>query len=195
MWAWMVVSLLAFSGIAVRAEDQVEDRTSLASQYRSLTLEQLSTPTEWVHQTLGAIIPIKIRLRNLRPTRPLPILIETELTNPAATIIEFYDRLLAERGSTITVGLQTFPVYCVWTQGQDNREVRTRHEFLFRKIIYVVDDPTCVGPVNPNFPHDGGRRTRWSTYLQIENWGRGQLRPQSAKWVAHDVEHSLQRIR
>ena len=83
----------------------------------------------------------------------------------------FWDKVFLQDGSTLTINGMEIPLTCVFISGQDNRfsqkETPLIPDFVL-KIYLVANDFTCVGPINPGWPDNGGKKETWDTYLYYE---------------------------
>ena len=83
----------------------------------------------------------------------------------------FFDRLLFKDGSFLTIGDETFPLTCLFVEGEDNRFSGKKTPLipdLLLKIYIVANDFSCTGPINPGWPWNGMRKENWDTFLYYE---------------------------
>jgi hypothetical protein len=92
-------------------------------------------------------------------------------SNPNKFYRTFYDRIFLKDGSKINVGDDFLPLTCIFIKGQDNRYSGNTSP-LFPKIVLkvylVANDFSCIGPINPGYPDNGGKEETWDTYLNFE---------------------------
>lgn len=82
----------------------------------------------------------------------------------------FYDRIFLQNGSKIQIGEDFVPLTCVFIKGQDNRYSGNTSPLFPRivlKVYLVANDFSCIGPINPGYPDNGGREETWDTYLNF----------------------------
>jgi hypothetical protein len=82
----------------------------------------------------------------------------------------FWDKFFLQDGSYLEVGNEKVPITCIFVNGQDNRFSKDSPlipDFLI-KVYVVANDFTCVGPINPGWPGNGGIKESWETYVYFE---------------------------
>lgn len=83
----------------------------------------------------------------------------------------FWEKIFLKEGSYMTVAGEQIPLTCIHVAGQDNRFSGNSNpmfpEFIL-KIIFVANDWTCQGPINPGWPQNGGKEQAWETYIHYE---------------------------
>ena len=82
----------------------------------------------------------------------------------------FWDRIAVKDGSVLKLGDEEIPVTCIYISGQDNRYSKTSTLFpdYVIRVYIVANDFSCVGPINPGWPQNGGKKEMWDTYLYYE---------------------------
>lgn len=83
----------------------------------------------------------------------------------------FWDRILLKDGSTLFINGEELPLTCIWISAQDNRYSGSNDprvpQFVMR-VYLIANDFSCTGPLNPNWPSDGGKKEMWDTYVHFE---------------------------
>lgn len=82
----------------------------------------------------------------------------------------FYDRIFLKDGSKIQIGDDFVPLTCIFIKGQDNRYSGNTSPLFPKfvlKVYLVANDYSCIGPINPGYPDNGGREETWDTYLSF----------------------------
>ncbi len=83
----------------------------------------------------------------------------------------FFDKIFLKEGSYMAVAGEQIPLTCIHVEGQDNRfsgNPDPRFPQLILKIIFVANDWTCQGPINPGWPETGGKEQAWETNIHYE---------------------------
>lgn len=84
----------------------------------------------------------------------------------------FWDRIFLKDGSRVVINGEEIPLTCVFVSGQDNRYVGNDRDPRFpefiMKVYLVANDYSCVGPLNPGWPGNGGKKEMWDTYVYYE---------------------------
>jgi len=86
-------------------------------------------------------------------------------------IRNFWEKIFLKEGSYINVAGEQIPLTCIHVQGQDNRFSGKSGPLIpdfILKIIFVANDWTCQGPLNPGWPSNGGKKEAWETYVHYE---------------------------
>lgn len=101
-----------------------------------------------------------------------PIINDTVLiNNPAKFYRSFWDRIFLKDGSRIILNGEEIPLTCVFISGQDNRfsgNTDPRFPQFIMRVYLVANDFSCVGPINPGWPSNGGKEETWDTYIYYE---------------------------
>ncbi len=82
----------------------------------------------------------------------------------------FWDKIFFQDGSYLLLGGEKVPLTCIYVNGQDNRfskDTPLIPDFVL-KVYLVANDFTCMGPINPGWPSNGGRKEMWDTYFYFE---------------------------
>lgn len=80
----------------------------------------------------------------------------------------FWDKIFLKEGSYLEVGGEQIPLTCIHVSAQDNRFSGKSGPLIpdfILKIIFVANDWTCQGPINPGWPSNGGKKEAWETNL------------------------------
>lgn len=104
-----------------------------------------------------------------------PIVSDYPIASPSDSsqkfLRNFWDKIFLKEGSYINVGGEQIPLTCIHAAGQDNR-MSGKNGPLFPdfivKFIFVANDWSCNGPLNPGWPANGGKKEAWETYLHYE---------------------------
>ncbi len=89
--------------------------------------------------------------------------------HPGKFYRNFWDRIFLKDGSRVILNGQEIPLTCIFVQGQDNRWAFHRDPLfpeIIMKITLVANDFQCLGPLNPNWPRNGGRKENWETVVR-----------------------------
>lgn len=96
----------------------------------------------------------------------------------------FWDRIWLKDTSYLELSGQKIPLTCIFVSGQDNRDSGSDSPLfpkILMKIYFVANDYSCVGPINPNWPSNGGKKEAWDTYLYYEVRDPTVMMPVEAK--------------
>lgn len=91
-----------------------------------------------------------------------------DMDHPEWFFRSFWDRIMLKDGSHIVLNGEEIPLTCIVVSGQDNRWAGGQDPRLPQfviKITFVANDFSCVGPLNPGWPSNGGKKEAWDTYL------------------------------
>ena len=102
----------------------------------------------------------------------------------------FWDKVFTHDDSYIEVGGEKIPLTCIFVSGQDNRFAKDGPlipDFVL-KIYLVANDYTCVGPINPAWPNNNGKKETWDTYISYEIKDPTIMLPVEAKIRFRGVE-------
>lgn len=108
------------------------------------------------------------------PKWDAPIVSDYPISSPGEGkkfIRSFWDKVFLKEGSYINVGGEQIPLTCIHVAGQDNRQSGKTGPLLpdfIIKYMFVANDWTCNGPLNPGWPGNGGKKEAWETYLHYE---------------------------
>lgn len=83
----------------------------------------------------------------------------------------FWEKIFLKEGSYMNVGGEQIPLTCIHVAGQDNRFSGKSGPLIpdyILKIIFVANDWTCQGPLNPGWPGNGGKKEAWETYIHYD---------------------------
>lgn len=82
----------------------------------------------------------------------------------------FWDKIFVNDYSYLDIHGEHLPVTCISVEGQDNRLIKDSPLFpdYILKIYVVVNDFACMGPINPGWPENGGKKETWETYVYYE---------------------------
>jgi hypothetical protein len=86
-------------------------------------------------------------------------------------IRNFWDKIMLQDGSVLKIAGDEIPLTCIFINGHDNRYSKKDTPLIpdfFIKVYLVANDYTCTGPINPNWPKDGGKKETWDTYVYYE---------------------------
>jgi hypothetical protein len=141
--------------------------------YRDLTLKIRPAATFKVPMPTGDM-SFNYEMELAQPIYPQPLISDMHWGDPKEKHFSrnFFDRIWTKENSFLQIGADKLPITCVFVNGQDNRfsgtaPTPTRPQLIMR-IYLVVNDYTCVGPLNPGFPQNGGKPQTWDTYVYYE---------------------------
>ena len=83
----------------------------------------------------------------------------------------FWDRIFLKDGSKVLINGEEIPLTCIYVSGQDNRyagNIDPRLPEFIMRVYLVANDYSCVGPINPGWPGNGGKKEMWDTYVYYE---------------------------
>lgn len=148
-----------------------ENRGSEPGFYRELT-HRLSTVGSFTINMVGAKQHIHFKYSLAKPIYAEPIVSDARLgLEPRYFFRAFWDRIFLAEGSYLEMDGERLPLTCIFINGQDNRYANIsdpRIPQVLMRIYLVTKDKTCVGPMNPNYPHDGTIPETWDNYLYYE---------------------------
>ncbi len=107
------------------------------------------------------------------PLWTVPMMHDLPLASDGTTKIyrSVWDRMWLGADSQLIIGEEHLPLTCVFVSMQDNRGAGTNSPLFpeyVAKIYLVANDISCVGPINPGYPSNGGKKETWDTYLYYE---------------------------
>lgn len=139
--------------------------------YRELTLN-IRNSAEFQVPMIGSDQSYSYQLEFADPVYKEPIMGDTTFGNdPSKFYRSFWDRIMLKDGSFALINGEEIPLTCVFVSGQDNRfsgNTDPRFPEFIMKVYLVANDYSCVGPINPGFPANGGKLEAWDTYLYFE---------------------------
>lgn len=163
--------LMLFTHSAFSSDD-VQLKNDL-DYYRALTLSVRESATFKIALPNGEDTVFSYNLEFADPVYQMPIWgnLVLDPNSPNKFYRTFYDRIFLKDGSKINVGDDFLPLTCIFIKGQDNRYSGNTSP-LFPKIVLkvylVANDFSCIGPINPGYPDNGGKEETWDTYLNFE---------------------------
>lgn len=93
------------------------------------------------------------------------------IDQPDKFMRSFWDRIFLKDGSKVVINGEEIPLTCIFVSGQDNRYAGEPNplipQFIMR-VYLVANDFSCVGPINPGWPDNGGKKETWDTYVYYE---------------------------
>jgi hypothetical protein len=106
------------------------------------------------------------------PVFPDPVISDLpRMDQPDKYFRIFWDRIFLKDGSRLLLNGEEIPLTCVFISGQDNRQAGNldpRFPEFVLKVYLVANDFSCVGPMNPGWPGNGGKKETWDTYAYYE---------------------------
>ncbi len=161
------ISISAFANQPTAAEKKF---------YRDLVLRIRSQAEFKVPMPANGDMHFDYKMEFDQPKWPEPIIGEFPLTDssmkPTGKFYRvFFDKIFLKEGSYMTVAGEQIPLTCIHVEGQDNRfsgNPDPRFPQLILKIIFVANDWTCQGPINPGWPESGGKEQAWDTNIHYE---------------------------
>lgn len=149
------------------ATPSVED----VKYYRDLTLNVRPTATFKVPM-IGSEQIFSYNFELASPIYPEPIISDSSMGQGEKKVFRsFWDRIFFSDNSHVEINGEKLPLTCVFIDGQDNRfsgNTDPRFPQFIMKVYLVANDYTCTGPLNPGFPHNGGKPEMWDTYIYFE---------------------------
>ncbi len=141
--------------------------------YRDMILKTRTKVEFKVAMPANGDMHFNYQLKFAEPKWPAPITNDFPITNgglkPTGKFIRnFWDKIFLTDDSYLEVGGEQIPLTCIHVSGQDNRySGKTGPQFpdFILKIIFVTNDWTCTGPLNPGWPGNGGKKEAWETYV------------------------------
>lgn len=148
-----------------------EPSSSEKQFYRDLT-RHLSSVGTFSITMAGTQQKIHFEYSLAKPIYAEPIVVDARIgLNPQYFFRSFWDRIFLSEGSYLELDGKRMPLTCVFINGQDNRYADItdpRIPQILMRVYLVAKDKTCVGPLNPNYPHDGTVEENWDSYLYYE---------------------------
>jgi hypothetical protein len=163
-----VVALL-FNTLSAQAEVSDKDKQF----YRELVLKIRMQAEFTVPMPANGDMHFDYKLEFDQPKWKEPLVSETTVKdgdlNPSGKVVrDFWDKVFLKEGSYLNVGGEQIPLTCIHVAGQDNRfsgKSGPLFPDLILKIIFVANDWTCQGPINPGWPGNGAKKEAWDTYI------------------------------
>jgi hypothetical protein len=161
----IILSTNAFSATANNIDPEV------VKYYRDLTL-RIRSSAEFKVPMIGSDQTYSYELKFADPVYKDPMVGDLVLGNdPTKFYRSFFDRIMLKDGSYALINGEQIPLTCIFINGQDNRNsgnTDPRFPQFIMKVYLVANDFSCVGPINPGFPSNGGKEEAWDTYLYFE---------------------------
>lgn len=163
--------LLSFFSSNVFSESLTSVSPEILQEYRNLTL-QIRTSAEFKVPMIGSDQSYSYELNFADPVYKEPMVGVFSLGgDPAKFYRSFFDRIMLKDGSYALINGEEIPLTCIFVNGQDNRNsgnTDPRFPQFIMKVYLVANDYSCVGPLNPGFPTNGGKEEAWDTFLYFE---------------------------
>lgn len=167
---FLLLSMLSFSS-TIFSETKDKVSTQELTFYRNLTLN-IRNSAQFKVPTVGQDQTYSYELNFADPVYQTPIVGDISFgTDPSKFYRSFFDRIMLKDGSHILINGEELPLTCVFINGQDNRfsgNNDPRFPQFIMKVYLVANDYSCVGPINPGFPSNGGKEEAWDTYIYFE---------------------------
>ena len=167
---WSILAL-ALSALALAAPNPNLPPKPGPDYYRDLT-KRIRTEAQFKVPFPGADQYFDYKFELGEPIYP-EVKLGDYVINPEKPLFQFryfWDRIFVKDGSRVHFNGLDLPITCIFVQGQDNRWASEHQNPLFAemilKITLVVNDFQCVGPINPNWPQNGGKKENWDTFIQ-----------------------------
>ena len=138
--------------------------------YRDLTM-QVRPEAAFKVPRIGTEDGFSYKLEIGSPIYPVPMVSDISFSGDEKFYRNFWDRIFLKDGSHLLINGEEIPLTCIFISGQDNRYAGVtdpRFPQIIMKVYLVANDYTCVGPLNPSFPRNGGKPESWDTYLYYE---------------------------
>lgn len=184
MKSFLIFSMAVILSFFAHARPKADD----IKYYRDLTMN-IRTDATFKAVMIGFEQQFSYHFELAQPIYPMPIVSEARLGLDQKKFYHaFWDRISLNDHSYINIGDQQVPLTCIFVQGQDNRFAGKENPKLpgiLLKIYLVANDPLCIGPLNPNYPDDGGIREAWDTYFYYEIADLANMTPKAIKIRNH----------
>jgi len=179
----MVFGFVMFLSLFSQAK-QISDGVQF---YRDMT-NKIRKDAEFNVAMPGFDKAIHYHIELAKPIYAMPIVQDAMLGQDHSKFFRtFFDRIFLSN-SYVTVGSETIALTCIFVHGLDNRyagPTDARLPNFYLKIYFVANDPTCVGPLSPDYPNDGGIPEAWDTYFYYEIKNVAEMLPKAGKIRLH----------
>lgn len=171
-WLGLILTgtvIILSTGAAHAETSSIADSAAL---YRAMDLKIRAKSSFRVPMPSGGDLSFTYELKLGNPKFLEPLVNDFFLTAGTDKFIRnFWDKIYLQDGSVLNVGGESVPLTCVFVRGQDNRfsqkDTPLLPDFVLR-VYLVANDFTCLGPINPGWPNNGGKRETWDTYVYFE---------------------------
>lgn len=166
-----IIIFLFFISLSVKASSDDQLKTDL-DLYRNLSLSVRKFAQFKISLPSGDDDMINYQLDFGEPVYLSPLWgnLYIDSSNQQKFYRTFYDRIFLKDGSKIQIGDDFVPLTCIFIKGQDNRYSGNTSPLFPKfvlKVFLVANDYSCIGPINPGYPDNGGREETWDTYLSF----------------------------
>lgn len=170
----ILATFLIISGLALQANAEA---TPVEKKFYRDMILRIRTQAEFkIPMPANGDMPFNYKLEFDQPkwkeiiVSDLPIT-GAEFNRTGKFFRNFWDKIFLKEGSYLEVGGERIPLTCIHVAGQDNRFSGKTGPLLpdfILKIIFVANDWTCSGPLNPGWPENGGKKEAWESYVHYE---------------------------